>query len=44
MRIGVDSPPDTWLRLMVYKADMRRGDAYVVDMFKKTLRRHGWDG
>lgn len=44
MRIGVDSPSETRLRLMVYKADVRRGDAYVVDMFKKTLRRHRWDG
>ncbi|WP_243400035.1 hypothetical protein [Arthrobacter glacialis] len=33
-----------WLQVKVYKADMRRGDAHVVDMFKRALRQHGWRG
>lgn len=33
-----------WLQVKVYKADMRRSDAHVVDMFKRALRRQGWTG
>ncbi len=33
-----------WLQVKVYKADLRRGDAYVVEMFKRALRRQGWEG
>lgn len=33
-----------WLQVKVYSADMRRGDAHVVDMFKRALRQHGWRG
>lgn len=33
-----------WLQVKVYKADMRRGDAYVVEMFRKALRQQGWQG
>lgn len=33
-----------WIQVKVYKSDMRRGDAYVVEMFKKALRRQGWQG
>lgn len=33
-----------WLQLKVYKADMQRGEDYVVEMFRKALRRQGWNG
>lgn len=33
-----------WLQVKVYKADMRRGEAYVVQMFKHALRAQGWPG
>ncbi|MHA7175671.1 hypothetical protein ACX80D_03370 [Arthrobacter sp. Sr24] len=33
-----------WLQVKVYKADMRRGDAYVAQMFKHALRAQGWPG
>lgn len=33
-----------WLQVKVYKADMQRGEAHVVEMVKKALRRHGWNG
>lgn len=33
-----------WLQVKVYKSDMRRGDAFVVEMFKRALRKHGWQG
>ncbi|WP_239437324.1 hypothetical protein [Arthrobacter alpinus] len=33
-----------WLLVLVYKADMQRGEAYVVEMFRKALRRQGWNG
>lgn len=33
-----------WLQVKVYNADMRKGDAYVVEMFKRALRRQGWPG
>lgn len=31
-----------WLQVKVYKADMERGDAYVVAMVKKALMQQGW--
>lgn len=33
-----------WLQIKVYSADMRRGDAYVVEMFRTALRQQGWNG
>ena len=33
-----------WLQVKVYSADMRRGDAYVVEMFRSALRQQGWNG
>lgn len=33
-----------WRQVKVYKADMRRGDAHVVGMFRQALRLQGWTG
>lgn len=33
-----------WLQVKVYKADMRRGELYVADMFRRALRTQGWQG
>ncbi len=33
-----------WLQVKVYSADMRKGDAHVVEMFKRALRLQGWPG
>lgn len=33
-----------WLQVKVYSADMRRGEAHVVDMFRRALRQQGWSG
>ena len=33
-----------WLQVKVYNADMRKGDDYVVEMFKQALRQQGWSG
>lgn len=33
-----------WLQVKVYNADMRKGEAFVVNMFNQALRQQGWQG
>lgn len=33
-----------WLQVKVYKSDLRRGDPYVAEMFRRALRAQGWRG